>query len=269
VPSGAPASLYTFDVATLCPHEMAYDDGSAEWFNWSEGDAGAASAWAVQFGPVDTPFVLCGARFAASRIWPDSVHSQVRVSVFAADGPGDLPGTLLQTELTGSVGNVIGGLPAGTNWARVFFHTEDGQPLLIHHSQFYVAVANNLPPAYEAFGRDTNSPNAHRSFYYDVCDNHWYSEDDTLASSNTYPGNRMIRVQGYSLGSPQVVIYLSEEGVRLLWNNLWAPVYHVYLAGASAGPYTLMQSTSDTFFTVTTVDTAAVRRFYQVRAASE
>ena len=76
---------------------MAYDDGSAEWFNWSPGDAGAASAWAVQFGPVDTPFVLCGARFAVSRIWPDAAHTPVRVSVYAADGPGGLPGTLLKS----------------------------------------------------------------------------------------------------------------------------------------------------------------------------
>jgi hypothetical protein len=269
VPGGAPASLYTFDVAGICAHEMAYDDGSAEWFNWSEGDAGAASMWAVQFGPVDTPFVLCGARFAASRLWPDSVHSRVKVSIYAADGPGDFPGSLLTTVLTGSVGNVIGGLPAGTNWARVFFNDGSGGPLLIYYPRFYVAVANDVPTAFEAFGRDSNGPNAQRSFYYDPCEEEWYSEDDTLASENTFPGNRLIRVQGYSLSSPQVVIRLGEEGVRLHWNNLWAPAYRVYLAGASGGPYTLMQTTADTFLTVTTVDTAAVRRFYQVQAASE
>jgi len=269
VPAGAPASLYTFDVAGICAHEMAYDDGSAEWFNWSEGDAGATSMWAVQFGPVDTPFVLCGARFAASRLWPDSMHSRVKVSIYAADGPGDFHGSLLTTVLTGSVGNVIGGLPAGTNWARVFFDDGSGGPLLVYYPRFYVAVANDVPTAFEAFGRDTNGPNAQRSFYYDPCEEEWYSEDDTLASESTYPGNRLIRVQGYSLSSPQVVIALSEGQVRLHWNNLWAPVYRVYLAGASGGPYTLMQTTADTFLTVTTVDTAAVRRFYQVRAASE
>lgn len=269
VPANAPASLYAFDVAEVCAHEMAYDDGSAEWFNWSEGDAGAASMWAVQFGPVDTPFVLCGARFAASRIWPDSVHSSVKVSVFAADGPEDFPGTLLKTVVTGSVGNVIGGLPAGTNWARVFFDDGAGGPWLVHHRQFYVAVANDVPSAYEAFGRDTGGPKAHRSFYYDACDGQWYSEDDTLSSENTYPGNRLIRAQGYSLASPQVVIQRNEGEIRLHWSNLLAPVYHVYLAGAVGGPYTLMQSTADTFLTVTIVDTAAVQRFYQVRAASE
>jgi hypothetical protein len=30
-----------------------------------------------------------------------------------------------------------------------------------------------------------------------------------------------------------------------------------------------MQTTTDTFFTVTTVDTAAARRFYQVRAVTD
>jgi len=33
-----------------------------------------------------------------------------------------------------------------------------------------------------------------------------------------------------------------------------------------SGPDTLMQTTADTFLTVSTVDTAATRRFYQVRA---
>jgi len=268
-PDGAPAYFYTLDVAEVCAHEMAYDDGSADWFNWSPGDAGAASAWAVQFGPVDTPFVLCGARFAVSRLWPDAAHSPVKVSVFAADGPGDLPGTLLKSVLTGSVGNVIDGLPTGTNWARVFFSDDAGGPWLVHHRQFYVAVANDIPPAYEAFGRDTGTPNAHRSFYYNVCEAQWYSEDDTLASENTYPGNRLIRAQGYSLASPQVVIQLDQGLVRLHWPNLWAPAYNVYLASASGGPFSLMHTTTDTFLTVSTVDTAAARRFYQVHAASE
>jgi hypothetical protein len=267
VPAGAPITYYTLDVAEVCPHELAYDDGSAEWFNWSQGDAGAASLWAVQFGPLDTPFVLCGARFAASRQWPDTVHSRVDVSVYAADGPGDFPGTLLKTVLTGSVGNVPGGLPAGTNWAWVFFDDGAGGPLVVHYPRFYVAVANDAPLAYEAFGRDTNGLNAHRSYYYDVCDEQWYSEDDTLSSENTYPGNRLIRVQGYSLGIPQVVIYQTEADVRLNWSNLGAPVYHVYSATAWEGPYSLLQSTADTFLTVTTVDTAAVRQFYQVKSA--
>jgi hypothetical protein len=41
----------------------------------------------------------------------------------------------------------------------------------------------------------------------------------------------------------------------------------VYSATAWEGPYSLLQSTADTFLTVTTVDTAAVRQFYQVKSA--
>ena len=33
-PSGAPGTLFSFDVAALCEAEIGYDDGSAEWFNW-------------------------------------------------------------------------------------------------------------------------------------------------------------------------------------------------------------------------------------------
>lgn len=268
-PVGAPATLYSFDVAALCEEEIGYDDGSAEWFNWGAGDAMTGAVWAVKFGPVDTPFVLCGARFAASCIWPDTVHSPMEVIVLDDDGLEGVPGTVIANVTTGSVGNVIGGLPAGTNWARAFFADESGDPLLIHSPEFYVAMSNIAATASEAFGRDTNSLNAHRSYYYDPCDEQWYSEDDTLASENTYPGNRLIRIQGYSLNAPAVVIRCNGGTIGLHWPNSGAPVYQVYAAEFVGGPYSLMHVTADTFLTVANVDTAALRRFYQVRAATE
>jgi hypothetical protein len=59
--------VYDFQLASACGMTIAYDDGSADRYNW----AGAEEfRWAVKFTPSST-FVLCGAQFAVSRIKPD------------------------------------------------------------------------------------------------------------------------------------------------------------------------------------------------------
>jgi subtilisin family serine protease len=267
VPALAPAEWYGFRVGSICSSELAYDDGSAEKFNYPAGDS-VDFRFAVKFGPVQTPFVLCGARFAASRSLPDNVHTPVHVCVYAADGIGGMPGTLIQDVVCGSVGNRIGGLPAGTNWAQVILRNDSNAPLQINSSEFYVGVSNMVSGLIEAFGRDTTGTNAHRSVLYDACEQRWISEDDT--SSTAHAGNRMIRAQGYPLLAPIAVIWYNGSAVKLNWNRTGAPVYNVYSASAASGPFSLMQTTVDTFFSVAGVDTSsAVKMFYQVKSAAQ
>jgi len=85
-----------------------------------------------------------------------------------------------------------------------------------------------------------------------------------------------LRVTGYycvpiPAPLPQLILVAQVEDscIRLHWTNMGAPAYEIYVASSVSGPYTLMQTATDTFLTVTTVDTAAVQCFYQVRAASE
>jgi hypothetical protein len=266
VPATAPVELYTFRIDTLCPTELAYDDGSAEWYSYPVADS-IGFQWAVKFGPVQTPFALFGARFAASRSIPDCTHTPVRVCVYAADGVGGLPGTLIKQLVAGSVGNVIGGLPATTNWAQVILQDNAGAPLLLDVPEFYVAVGEIQPLRTEAFGRDTSGVNAHRSYLYNPCDATWISED--ITRSDTHVGNRLIRAQGYPLIAPIATIYRSGSTVNLNWGRTGAPAYHVYSAPVSGGPFAFVQSTTDTFFSVAGIDTSAtLKLFYQVRSAT-
>lgn len=269
VPAGAPTSLYGFDVWTLHGTVLSYDDGTAENFSWAEGVDAIDFAWAVKFGPVSPPYVLTGARFAVSRSKPDSAHSTVRFVVYAANGPGGSPGSVLHFVQNGSIGNDVGGVPAGTNWAQAVLRDLSGGPLVINTSEFYVAVANTQVGAYEAFGRDANGTNNHRSYFYDPCEGRWFSEDATGESNNAYPGNRLIRAQGYSLAVPTVVINRVGDDIVLYWTNTGAPQYKVYRADTASGVYTLLQSTTQTSLTLSNVSSAAPMRFYDVRAATE
>ena len=73
--------------------------------------------------------------------------------------------------------------------------------------------------------------NAHRSFYYDVCEGQWYSEDDTVGQrkhlSRQPPDTRARLLTGFAASCH---IMLGKRVVQLNWDNLWAPVYNVYLA---------------------------------------
>ncbi|MDD5088292.1 MAG: S8 family serine peptidase, partial [bacterium] len=269
VPSDAPATLYTVDVDDLSATELAYDDGSAEYSSWSEGYDGVNFQWAVKFGPVLPPYVLCGARFAASRSLPDDAHSPVHVYVYEADLSG-APGTLVQDVVNGSVGNDVGGVPEGTNWAEVILKDDLGDPLLITTTEFFIAVGNDDVSLYEALGRDDDGTLANRSYFYDPCEETWFSEDDTGLSDNAYPGNRLIRARGYSLVTPpEVVIQRVGNDLVLTWSDVGAPSYNVYSSTAVGGTFTFLQNTTGTSLVVGQVGTAADSRFYHVRASSE
>ncbi len=267
VPSGAPATLYTFTVGGLCASELSYDDGSAEMFNYPGADS-VDIQFAVKFGPVATPFALCGARFAASRSLPDSIHTPVRVAVYLADGPGGLPGTLVTSAPKGSVGDVIGGLPLGTNWARVIFRDGSGNPPVINASQFYIAVSNIQHAQIEAFGRDTNGTNNHHSYVFDPCQNQWFSED-AVDSLVTHPGNRLIRAQGFGLLPPTVTINRVGSDIKLFWSSTGAPLYSVYNSANPSGPYGFLAATTDSSLTVSAADSlSTLKQFYQVQSAT-
>jgi subtilisin family serine protease len=267
LPVNAPFGLHTFDVGTVCGDLLAYDDGSADKFNWSEGNPGVGTKWAVKIGPVITPYLLCAAQFAASRSLPDTAHTPIHLYVYAADGLGGLPGTLIQDVTTGSVGNVISGLSSGTNWALALLKDDLGHALIVNQMEFYVAVSNESIGKYEAFGRDTTSANAHRSYFYDPCEAQWFSED-ALSNSNAHPGNRMLRVWGLPLTAPTVAIYVEADTLRLIWSTTRAPLYNVYAADNISGPWTFYAATSDTMLTAHPVSGTSDRKFYEVTASA-
>jgi len=269
LPADAPAALFSFDVRAGCDTEIAYDDGTAERFNHSNELTGAFFHWAVKFGSLSSPYFLCGARFVAARTIPTTAHTPVRVRVYAADGLNGMPGTLLYEDTTGSIGNVIGGLPEQTTWAYASLRDASGAPLVVNHDEFYVAVGNLQTGNYEAFGRDTDGVNAHRSVFYDPCEGQWFSEDDTPQSSNAFPGNRMIRISGYSLSAPDVTIYRVGDDIELRWTDTGAPRYAIYAASSPAGPYEWLDSVAATSYVVTDVPAAPDSYFFRVTSATE
>ncbi len=135
----SPASttpVYDFQLYPTCGEMLSYDNGSADRANW----AGYAQfRWAVKFTPPATPYILCSSSFAVARAKPDSAHQRVRVEVYDSDGPSGMPGTVLFDDTTGSVGNVIGGLPPGqTYWATVQIRDVYNEPLVLY-DDFYIA----------------------------------------------------------------------------------------------------------------------------------
>lgn len=269
LPLSAPTYLYSFDVGDLCGVEISYDDGTAERYNWCDDANGASTEWAVKFGPVSIPYALCGVRFVASRLLPDTAYSPVYVTVYAADGPFGTPGTIIYTALTGSIGNIPGGMPAGTHWANVIIREETGSPVLVNDPEFYVSVTAQDLSELEGFGRDVDGTRNNRSYFYDPCESQWFSENDTTVSENAYPGNRMIRLYGYPVAGPAVTVNRDGDYIRLFWTNTLASSYNVYAAPTFGGTFSLIGSTTDTFFTVSRVDTAALMKFYEVRSVVE
>ncbi|RPH96415.1 hypothetical protein EHM69_01290 [candidate division KSB1 bacterium] len=260
----AQTDTFTFDARPGCVNELVYDDGTAEAAHWSEN---RDYRWAVKFDPTGVPFLLYGVNIGISAEHPDTTHSLLEVQILNADGPDNLPGSLLLSKQVGSIGNEVGGMPRSPdNWTYAATYDEDGDPLALTGS-FYVAVSNPASGHYEAFLHDTSSTAAGRSYVYDPCDSVWYSEESAASSARS--GNRLIRAHGFTLVPPQVVSQVEGDYVRLSWTNLGVPLYKVYCSTAIEGPYTFFQSTSDTLMNVARTDTAGIRQFYQVQSATE
>jgi hypothetical protein len=254
--------VYAFRLYNSCGSTIAYDDGSADRFNWGGAEE---FRWAVKFTPEAFPFNLCGAEVAISGSRPDSAHTPFRLEVYSESG--GWPGTLLFTDTTGSIGNVIGGLPPGeTHWADAVIRNGSGEPLALY-GDFFIAVSNPDTLFYEAFARDTTSASSGRSFLYDGCLFQWFNEND--GCDNCKPGNRMIRALGYYQLSPTVVVYRSGDDAELHWTPTGAPYYRIYSDTAPFGSYaTLEGSTSDTLFFDTGAMTNGTRMFYRVTSST-
>jgi len=255
---------FVFAVAEACENEVSYDDGGAEASHWSDV---TYYRWAVRFDPVVQPFLLCNALVGISGVKPDSAHSPVHVEVLLADGPGNTPGSSVLARTVGSVGNVVGGVPADPeNWLFVVLRDSVGEPLEIEGS-FYIAVSNSEGIAFEAFLHDTSSVRAGHSLVYDPCDEAWYNELDAQPSCR--PGNRMIRAGGYALVPPEhLTAAPSGNDIVLRWLDTGAPLYRVYFSTTFENPtYSYLGETSGTSFTdVGGVSTDV--KFYEVRAAT-
>lgn len=233
-----------FDVED-CPAAIVFDDGTAEGYNWANE---TPFAWAVKYTPPAYPFLLCGFQVAVAKFNPDSAHSPIKGRVLLADGSAGLPGTVVFSEESGSIGNVIGGLPSGqVVWATISTLDAFGSPLVLAQP-FYAAVENPYLNKYEAFGRDDNTASSN-SFFFDGCDSLWYAETDLVP--NAQGGQRMIRLLGASIPAPtQLTIIPSGNDLILYWTASGAPYYRVYSATTTGGPFSVLEgSTSSTSFT--------------------
>lgn len=261
-PQTVRTDTFQFVLSAPATTAISYGDGTAELYNWAQPDS---FIWAVRFTPPQTPFVLGEARVGVAGFHPDTAHSSIRVKVFLANGPGGLPGTLLREVLRGSVGNVIGGLPApGLYTATVILHDNLSDPLTLN-SDFYVAVQNERSDV-EAFAMDTSSLNVGRSVVFDPCAGEWLQE--TGLDTNSRNGNRMIQVRGWSGAPPGLVIRASGNDILLHWRSSGAPYYHLYETATWGGTPELLSSTTDTSFVAAGAIPAAAKKFYHVTSSS-
>jgi hypothetical protein len=248
-----------FEVRAACGAELGYDDGVAEASQYST-DIGYQ--WAVKFTP-GGPFSLCNARIGISAVHPDLTYSPIQVSVYLANGVGGTPGTLVTNKLVGSIGNVIGGVPADpASFAEVSLRDAFGAPIQLN-GDFYIAAANPVTNKYEAFLHDTSGVAAGHSYVYVPCDSTWI--DETTVNSSARRGNRMIRAVGYSLVAPVVVVSRSGSDVRLDWPATGSAFYRVYSDTVPDGTFTTFEgSTATNSFLDLGVVTIDAKRFYRV-----
>ena len=246
-----------------CGRQISYDDGTAELFNWSDPDS---FVWAVRFTPLQTPFVLCAAQVSVAAFHPDTAHTPIRLRIYSANGPSGMPGTLLREIVRGSVGNVIGGLPAPGAYAANIILCDDSTSPLELGGDFYVGVMN-LALGSEAFAIDTSSTLAGRSVVYVPCDSTWHPEDGSSADARR--GNRMIRVRGWTDMPAQTVIWISGNDVHLNWSTTGASYYKVYsTADPQTGNYQFVTSATDTSATLVGAIPSQDKLFYIVRSSS-
>lgn len=250
---------FTFAVTEECIIELAYDDGSAESYQWSP-DVGMS--WAVRFSPTSFPFVLCAAEIAISAARPDSLHGEMVVAVLDINGIGGLPGDTIGVRTTGTLPNFPDGLGhQGLTWGRYAFTGLEFEPIVVN-SDFYLAVSQ----ARCAFGLDTNSAAHSRSFLWDSCENMWLQEG--AGHENTRTGNRMIRATGYSLLPPDLVIRASGNDIVLQWSHTGASEYRIFRSFSPLIPLDQpVATTGDSTWTDVGVLPSNTTAFYVVTSA--
>ncbi|MCB1058686.1 MAG: hypothetical protein KDB65_00510 [Calditrichaeota bacterium] len=250
----------TFDVvvAAQCPSEIAYDDGSVESYQWS---ADQGMTWAVLFTPPITPFVLCETEYAVSVRKPDSAHGLMNVYVLDSNGPSGLPGDTLGAFTSGTVPNSLNGAAGSSPGTGRTVFQKNGEPAIAVFGDFYVGVSQTST----AFGLDEDGAATARSYLWDACDMLWVPENGV--HPNSRPGQRVIKVRGFGLIPPQVVIAPSGNDAVLHWSDTGAPSYTIYRSALVDGPFdTSVGITSDTTWTDSGVLTSLGEAFYVVRA---
>ena len=246
---------FGFMVANGCRTEVAYDDNSAETYQWTSQDN---AAWAVKFTPPVTPFVICSAEISISTSDPDSMHDPIQARILAADGQGGSPGTELFSAVRGNIGNEIGGLPPDTDqMAHVILYDPAVNPVVLSED-FYLAV-QNIPGGTEAFGLDTSSLSAGRSYHFDPTSGQWLAENH----------NYVIHVRGWQNTAAELVIIQQISDVILYWSPGAAAYYQVYKS-AEIDPTTWqwIGTVSDNLFDEIGGIDLETRSFYRVQASS-
>jgi hypothetical protein len=183
----ATTDTYSFEIQEFVGWELFYDDGTVENAHvWNPGYTDGR--WAVRFTPPAYPCTLTAVKLGIINGWPDDIHQQFGVEVYDDDGAGGAPGTLIYgPDITGSVGNVVGGLPPLSgppyplNWAYVCITDE----VIISSGDFYVAkVQLEGNPDCEGLEEDEDGVIAGRS---------WERDPTYLTWSQLTDRNSMIR----------------------------------------------------------------------------
>ena len=159
-------AIYSFDICPVVGTEIVYDNGTVEnatcWLAGYEDNR-----FAMRFTPPAYPCTLNAAKLAIAGDWPDEVHQQFYVEVYDDDGTGGLPGTMLYgPDLTGSVGNIIGGVPPlyDVVWTYVCIDP----PVVITEGDFYIAKGQyTVNPECEGLDIDEDGTQYSRAYQYD------------------------------------------------------------------------------------------------------
>lgn len=246
-------------VADECGVLISYDDSTPESYQWSPTEG---FAWAVRFTPPSTPFVLCAADYAVSKLRPDTLHSPMVVRVLDANGIGGLPGDTLASFSSGVLPNPLSG-QYGTSpgWGQTVLHESD-TGLVVVYGDFYVSVSGDSV----AWGLDSNGVAVQRSVVWDPCELSWLPEYGLAPTSRA--GQRMIRVIGWPLLPPVLVISTSGSDAILRWESTGAPHYVIYRSANPQGPFDVpLAVVSETSYTDPGVIGSLGMAFYVVRSS--
>jgi hypothetical protein len=192
-------ATFSYDVCPVVGTEIVYDDGSVEnatcWLAGYE-----SNRFAVRFTPPAYPCTLNAAKLGIAGDWPDDLHQQFYVEVYDDDGTGGLPGTMLYgPDLTGSVGNIIGGVPAYP--AMVWAYVCIDPPVIITDGDFYIAKGQaTVNPECEGLDIDDTGTQYSRSYQYSA---------STFTWSEYYPGSRNLMIRAIT---SQVLQYGDLDG---------------------------------------------------------
>lgn len=207
------------------PGEIAYDDGTAEnaWAYYSGGNG-----WAVRFSLPEGSSVVSvtGARLRFwDPSWPSPGGTDFLVAVYAADGPGGAPGTLL-------AGPVPGTARRDGNWTDV----DLSHAGIMASGDFFIAyIQAGDYPNVPGLATDDNGPQHDRG---------WALVGGSWSPTAPDEGNRMIRalveteVGSPTLHSPADETYTNHPAITVSGLAASGATVTVYRNGDAAGSAT-------------------------------